>query len=420
MANVTLDRRQSSPPAASAPAQEKPAKTNPYYASLAGKFKVAKYITLVLFIAFLLSSFTLKRSEITLENLQYLMKFISFTNTETSITATKINYSASDDTHLALFNGDLCYLSPIGYSLYDARGNTIDSEPIKYSSPEIEVSDGFVLCYDLGGNSFTILNTFSRLYSETLDYPITAACIADNGSFAVGTNSREYRTAVCLYDNNFKLISRVYKDKYLTGLAMKKDASEVAVMTTGAKSGEYYSEISLIVPGAEQESHSTSIPALGYQIRYHENGISVLSDEGIWFFDKSLNLKKQISYPASLTMVNAGSRYLACAYQSGIIENDATVCVYGEDGTQFFGAKLDGKLTAISISPDGNDVFVLSGSTVYRLDMAERKLGKATVESGSSGIIAQSHDSFLLVMPNYALTCADTSFEEVTFAQISK
>ena len=42
------------------------------------------------------------------------MKFISFTNTETSISATKINYASSDNTQLELFIGDLCYLSPQG------------------------------------------------------------------------------------------------------------------------------------------------------------------------------------------------------------------------------------------------------------------------------------------------------------------
>ena len=93
------------------------------------------------------------------------MKFISFTNTETSITATRITYPSSDRTRLELFIGDLCYLSPEGYALYDSRGNTIMTENIKYAFPMLSTGSKYALCYDLGGTSFTIFNTFAKLSS---------------------------------------------------------------------------------------------------------------------------------------------------------------------------------------------------------------------------------------------------------------
>ncbi len=60
---------------------------NSYYTRISGHFRTAKYITVIVLSAFLIFSFTFLRSDITLENLRYLLKFISFTNTETSITA---------------------------------------------------------------------------------------------------------------------------------------------------------------------------------------------------------------------------------------------------------------------------------------------------------------------------------------------
>ena len=140
--------------------------TNGYYANAARNFRYAKYLTILLLIIFLLFTISFNRREITIENLQYLMKFISFTNTETSISATKINYASSDNTQLELFIGDLCYLSPQGYALYDSRGNTILSDQtLKYSNPILNVSSKFALCYDLGGNTYSV---FKHLCSSRL------------------------------------------------------------------------------------------------------------------------------------------------------------------------------------------------------------------------------------------------------------
>jgi hypothetical protein len=394
--------------------QSKP-QINLYYASVAKKFRAAKFITIILLIAFLMTSLAFNRSEITLENLQYLMKFISFTNTETSITAVKINYSSSEKTRLALFIGDLCYLSNNGYALYDSRGNTIMTDQLKYNSPILSVSEKFALCYDLGGYTYAIYNTFSRLKSETLDYPINDADISDNGVYAIGTSSREYRTAVLLYDSNFKLKSRILRENYLTDLKLKSDGSEVAVMTTGTDSGEFITTVDLIVPGREEVRKSVSIRGLGYSLFYTDTGFVLISDDGINFFDSDLKPVLSVEHTYPLTMSDCSGKYLTCIYKTGIIGNNHTAVIYDNKGKKVFEGEIDGKISSVTHDPTGEYIFVLADNIVTRINLVNRKIGSIGVESGGFTLLAQSADSFLLAMKNYALTCTPADFSEKYF-----
>lgn len=387
--------------------------TNGYYANAARNFRYAKYFTILLLVIFLLFTITFNRREITIENLQYLMKFISFTNTETSISATKINYASSDKTQLELFIGDLCYLSPQGYALYDSRGNTILSDQtLKYSNPILNVSSKFALCYDLGGNTYSVFNTFAHLASETLDYAITDGDIADDGSFAIGTSTREYRTAVQLYDSDFKLISRVLREDYLCDVKLRPDGSEVVIMTVGSVNGGFMTTVEILELGADKIKYSTTLPGLGYNIYLTESGFAVVSDSDIRFYDASLELLSSLGHGSSLVMTDCSEKYLACVYSTGIVGNNYRVIVYDPTGRTVCEVDVSGKLAALSHDDSGDYIFVLAGSDVTRINLVNRKVGTINVGSGGFDILVQDPSSFLVAMSNYALTCTPADFAE--------
>ncbi|MCI8388589.1 MAG: hypothetical protein HFE63_09015 [Clostridiales bacterium] len=385
---------------------------NKYYENVAKHFRRAKYFTIILLIAFLLTSITFNRSEITIENLQYLMKFISFTNTETSITATKINYSSSDNTRLSLFIGDLCYLSPNGYALYDSRGNTIMTDSVKYTYPILKTSAKFALCLDLGGNSYSIFNTFARLHSETLDYPITGGDIADSGAFVIATSTREYRTAVQLYDSDFNLISRILRESYLADVKYKSDGSEVAIMTFTSRDGSFVSTLDLVKPGSDSVRKSAKISGLAYSLYYTGSGVTVITDSGLLFYNADLDLVRAVSFPSSLVMADCSDKYLTCVYASGILGNSYRVVVYDMTGRATCEIELDGKLAAVSHDESGDYIFILANNRVTRLNLVNRRIGEMLVESGGFDILPLDSNSFLLAMNNYALTCETSSWAE--------
>ncbi len=385
---------------------------NEYYRSAAVKFRAAKYMTLIALVAFLIFSFTFMRKDITLENLRYLLKFISFTNTETSITAPKINYASGDPNRLDLFVGDLVTLTNDGYALYDSRGNQIMSEDISYKSPVLKLSDRFALCYDLGGSSFSVLNTFAKLYDGTTDYPITDAAVADDGTFAVASSTREYRTLVTLYDDDFKPINRVLKNDHLMGVEMKPDGSEVAIMTSGTENGAFYTRIELIEPGKDRARRSCEIDGLGYMLYYTSDGFAVVTDEALCFLDGELNLLAASKHGSTPVMTECSSKYVIRVLSDGIIGNSYFCEIFDLSGKLVYSGGFEGKLSAIASDDSGEYIFILAGDRVIRINLYNKKIGSIAVEQDAIDILPQDADSFLLAKRNYALTYELENFDE--------
>ncbi len=384
----------------------------PYYSSISKKFRVAKHITSLLLVVLLIFSFSFMRDDITLENLRYLLKFISFTNTETSITATKINYPSGDPNKLDLFIGDLCTLSPEGYALYDSRGNQIMSEDIKYASPVLKAGKRFALCYDLDGSSFTVLNTFTKLYEGNTEYPITDGSIADNGTFAIASSSREYRTAITLYDSDFKPITRILKNDHLMALELKSDATQLAVMTSGVKDGSFFSNIELITPGSDKALATVTLDGLGYALYYTDVGISVVTDEGIFFLDSNLKQIKFCEHKNQLAMSHFSGKYLTSVYSNAVIGNSYRAVIYDTNGRMVYDGDFSGKLIAIDSDDSGYYIFILTGTTLSRINLVNKKIGAIPVASAAIDILVPTSDSVLVALKNYALTYNLNPFEE--------
>lgn len=395
--------------------------TNEYFSSVAKRFRFAKYVTLLLLIVFVLTTLAFNRSEITVENLQYLMKFISFTNTETTISAPKINYASGDKIRLELFLGDLCYLSPKGYYLYDSKGNTIMTDQIKYNDPILRVSEKYALCYDLGGNSYSVYNTFSQLTSGTASYSITDGDIADTGSFAIASSTREFRTAVEVYDSDFRLVSRILRENWLTDVKLSPSGKEIAVMTIGSENGSFVTTIDLITIGQDSVRKSITFDGIGYTIDYMDGGFSVVLDEGIAFLDPDLGSVSYQKHGSTLVMTDCSQKYLTCVYSSGIIGNSYRAEIYDVTGRCVYDGEFDGKLAAVSHDETGEYIFILAGDRVTRINLVNRRSGSVPVEQGGFDVLPQSADSFLLATNNYALTCTPDDYNERYFdAEVSQ
>ncbi len=390
--------------------------TNEYYQKISLRFRIAKYGVFVALVAFFIFAFTFMRNDITLENLRYLLKYISFTNTETSIMVPRIDYDSGDPNRLELFVGDLATLTPSGYAIYDSRGNLIMTEDIRYSKPVLKVSKRFSLCYDLGGNGFTVLNTFASLYEGTTEMPITDASIADNGTFAIASSTREYRTQITLYDENFKPVSRILKNDHLMAAEMKPDGSLIAVLTVKAEGSAFCSRLELIAPGESSARQIAEFDGLSYSLYFTNEGIVVVTDEALCFFDNTLNLRASLPHSKTPVMTHNAGRHIVRILAEGIIGNTYLMEIYDLTGREVYSGEFTGKLTAVDSDDSGDYIFVLAGNQVIRVNLYNRKIASTEVEADAIDVLPQNADSFLLAKENYALTY-DVNFEEVYFDQ---
>ncbi len=378
------------------------AEPNEYYIDLSRHIKIAKMLLILFLIIFLLGMITIFRHDITLENYQYMIRI--FTSSGTSDYAgdyQPIYFDSNGTTRLGMFNGDLAVVKRDGVNFYSMGGSTTMEQSVSYSNPALITSGKYMLTYDIGGYSFDLFNNFSRLAGETFDYPISTAAVSREGMYAVVTKSLEYQSQVNLYDHNFTLLTRILKDKYVMGVGISDDASEILVMSVYSENGIYNTEIMTLEPYSNTaKSTYTRAGSMAILGGYHSDGsYTVLCSDALLFFDKDDNLVEE--YPIGVItptkcIVSDGCTILA--YNENIVGSTTEIILFSTDGSQITTLELDDKL--IDIDCASNDVYMLCNDDLIHLDINDLKTKKSSLEGGGSAVFIADNDTVLVSYSN--------------------
>ena len=121
----------------------------------------------------------LNHTEITYDNFYYLIKdFSGAVHSEGSYYET-LSYESDDRQNFTLYRGGLATVSPSKISVFTATGRRTLNATTSFSSPHMESSNKYILVYDTSGTTFSLYNSFARVFTETLEYPVTNACLAE-------------------------------------------------------------------------------------------------------------------------------------------------------------------------------------------------------------------------------------------------
>ena len=208
-----------------------------YYASVSAHYKVAQRI-IVLFLAFfLIFSILTSYKEITYDNFYYLLKdFTSAADVGNNYYET-LSYESDSRQKFALYRGGIASVSPSRISIFTATGRRTLNDTSGFSSPFAVSSDKYVLFYDTAGNTFSVYNSFARVYTEKLDYPVKCASLAKDGSFAVVSKADTGFWTVRIYTKNFKLKSTIESKEHVFGVCLDSDSKKLSLTTYDAGNG---------------------------------------------------------------------------------------------------------------------------------------------------------------------------------------
>jgi len=176
-----------------------------YWGAIAFRIKIARYLLLTALVIFLGVMIFAYHSDLTLENLQYMMRYLNTDSPEYTGKYRTIYFNQSDKLQVGSYKGEVAVADEKSVTLYNMLGNSTLTYSINMQTPMLLTSDRYMLVYGLGENTFTVSNAFSKIYSETLEYPIWGASISDD-MFAIVSNTMEYRSAVTIYDTSFRKI----------------------------------------------------------------------------------------------------------------------------------------------------------------------------------------------------------------------
>ena len=375
-----------------------------YYASVSARYKVAQRILVLLLVFFLLFSIFTNIREITYGNLFYFVRDfgnavdIESTNYET------LSYDVYQNQNFSLYRGGIAAVSPSNVSVFTATGRRTLKSRADFVIPYSVCSDKYVLVYDMSGNSFALYNSFSKVYTESFDYPITDAAISDSGVFAVLTRSSDYKSVVNVYNKSFKLIGRYSKNLYALDLSIDEKGERMAVLFYDVGDGRGRTtlrvyDISNRVSDKRDPDEDRILCEREIEYAFpiscsfnSGGGLSVITDSSILLLDGNLDPGDSIGYNAEVSAVYTGENGAAVALGSGALNDRNRIIAFDGNGKLLYDETVRSSVREISVLDEY--VFVKSDTGAMRINTRngdeeryECQSGRMLVYDSSTAII---------------------------------
>ena len=380
-----------------------------YYATVSAWYKVFQRVFLVGLIFFTVVSVAVNFKYITYDNFFYLIKDFNTAVDSENVDYETLSYDAASEQSFALYRGGLAVVSRSNVSAFTATGRRTLNANEAYSKPFVKASDKYMIVYDMGDGSFAVYNSFAKIYSEKLEYPVTDACIADDGTIAVLTRSAEYESEVIIYDDGFDRVATYRKGAYAIGISLDKSGERLGVIYADTSDGVISTE------------------AVFYDVRKHEKisefffvgefplacsfldggGFATVTDCSVRLFDKRLNEKEPSEdFSAKrVSAVYADGAYCAVTFNDGIITDENAIFVFDKKGELVYNDIITSDVDQLSVCDGG--VFVKNSEGVLRI----------SIKSGRSEQLSCQDGRMLVYDGKTALVCAEAKAVYLKFEE---
>ncbi len=375
-----------------------------YYASVSAGYKVIQRFLWVVFVCFMAISVILNYKDITYDNFFYLFRDFSSAVDAESTTYETLSYESSPGQQFALYRGGIAVVSPSGISAFTATGRRTLRAESGFSAPFVVCSDRYMLVYDTAGNTFSVYNSFARVYTEKLEYPITDACFGDDGSFAIVTREASRRTVVHIYDKDFNR-DTFRGDSYMFDIAMDTSANRVAFVYYGAGNGTGQTQISIRERSTLEEIDRVSLDGeFPLSCGFMENHrFSLITDSAIRVFQADFNEDTVEMYDYSGTNITGFCVTKQGVAVSVIRSSQNEVIAFDKNGKMLYNGTVQDSV--IDIAVFGEYLFLQTNEGVIRLHSA----------SGNEEFLVSGNGRLLLYSEDTALVCGESKAEYLVF-----
>lgn len=380
----------------------------PEEARLSYTFGIARIVFIVLLCLLLCLSLIFGTGIISYENVYYMFKDIEFINTYGESRAQQLNYSRPMARQsVTEFKNGLAVASDSELKLFTSTGRVTMTRGSEYSNPKLSSSPSSLLIYDQGNKNFAVYNSFTELYREKLDYPISSADMADTGAYAIVTRSQKYTSVIRVYTNKNVLDMEYSKNDHVIDAALSEDGKHLAVLSMSVSGGESLVCVTVVdVRRGEVRSELTMRDVMPYSCDFvSDNRIVVLCSDHAAAYGLDLSMKGRYDYPSSPVRITMSDEGAVMAFKSEGIASNNMIAVFDKSGFVSFTANVTGDVYDIRIK--NTYVYVLTGDAVYRFDM----------RFGSRAVASFKNDNAKLAVfeGGKVAVCTDASAYYITF-----
>ena len=368
-----------------------------YYAAMSRRTAIVKWALVVAIPVFLVVMLGVYRSNITYDNLTYLLRDFRADRDGASSEFTDVTFENQSTLDAALFRGELAVVGSSNVSLYNGAGSKTFDYRSGMSDPVCVTTDKYMLAYDLGGTKYSIYSNLTRVLDAEEDAVIENASMAQNGAFLITKRARDAKYVVALYGTDFQLAANYKRPRFVSDAAISPDGERIVIVTVANSGAALSTKVEMYdFAGTEPVASFDGTGFLPIRISYFENGaFALVCDTRIIFFDKNCSVVTTY-YPddGRIACSAASSTELCAAYSGSAIGFSTDVLIFDNAGNILYNIKTDQKLADVSFT--GDFVYALGAGGAFRFSRADKNVARADCDADALRIVAA--DGFAVVV----------------------
>ena len=307
---------------------------NEYYNRISGRYRTLKFLAFGALVLYIVGMLVIHRSQITYENLVYLMKDLDTDVDATGTVFREIKYDESAKLSGALFKGYFAAATTGSFTLFNTTGSAEREYSLSMENPKVLAGEKYVMVYDVGGNGYSLYTSIVNVLSKQTDQVLQGAALSDSGAFALICRARENRYVIDFYDENFKEISRIYKDKYVMDASLSPDGNRYVIASCEVSGSDLTCEVMSGLCDSEESNTVTVEGAMPLETGFFSDGsFCVVCDDKLCFFakDGSIAVQKELG-GYGVSGISFSKDRVMIVESDNIVESRSTATVYDSAG----------------------------------------------------------------------------------------
>lgn len=362
-------------------------------------------ISFLLLLVLIVCAFAFGNESISLSGVYYMYREVDAMGDAGVGENRRLDYSIPvKNQDLALFKNGLCVASDAELQVFNKNGYQTLGVSLSYTDPKVLAFRDRILVYDLGGRGFCLYNSFTDLYSESREYPISAAAVSDSGIFAIVGKSQSYNCEVTVYGEDMQKMFSYSRNDYAVSCDIDAKGKHLALATLTSNGGSAASYVTVVDIKKQEAVANVKVPSAVYECRYIERGrLACICSDRVVIYDTDLDVCGEYLY-------DMGELFSA----SCDIDGDGVVLMFSTDKTKkkytavYLNSKGKIKLE-YGYTGDVSDikaydgyVFIADKTGVLRIDTDNSNEKTAQIESDGGKIIVCGKDKVILARRSVA------------------
>lgn len=323
---------------------------------------IAKVVSAVFLALLLVLTLIFGSGVISYEKVYYMFKDISYIKSFDEGMPESLSYSRPVQNQVFEdYKNGLLVASDSEIKIFTSTGRVTLTAGTEMVNPRVSVSNGNVLIYDQGRKTFSIYNSFVKLYSERTEYPIAIADMAESGEFLIVTSSAKYSSVVKIYGGDFEQQSEYSKNDRIISASISDNGKYAAILSLNASDGVSHVTLNVLdCKKGDIVSSTTLSGSMPYGCEFLTNErIAIFLDDKACVLSRDGKTVGEYIYPSGVERLDVHNDRFA------LLLNDGAIVVLDSACSKVFSASVESGVRDIELA--GGYVYLLRSREAVRI-----------------------------------------------------